>query len=34
LPTRIVNGLHVVDLPPDSPIVTTEDVRRLQDDEF
>jgi hypothetical protein len=29
-PTRIVNGFHVVDLPADSPAVTTEDVRRLE----
>lgn len=33
MPTRIVNGVHVVDLPPDSPVVTTEDVRRLLEDE-
>ena len=33
MPTRIVNGVHVVDLPPDSPLVTTEDVRRLLEDE-
>jgi hypothetical protein len=31
-PTKIVNGFHVVDLPPDSPEVTTEDVRRLEDE--
>jgi hypothetical protein len=31
-PTKIVNGFHVVDLPADSPVVTTEDVRRLEDD--
>lgn len=30
--TRVVNGFHVVVLPPDSPPVTTEDVKRLQDD--
>jgi len=30
--TRLVNGFHVVMLPPDSPPVTTEDVKRLQDD--
>lgn len=29
-PTKIVNGFHVVDLPADSPVVTTEDVRRLE----
>jgi len=32
LPTRMVNGFQVVDLPPDSPVVTTEQVRRLEDD--
>jgi len=31
-PTRVVNGWHVAILPPDSPEVTTEDVRRLQDE--
>ena len=31
-PTRVVNGWHVAVLPPDSPKVTTEDVRRLQDE--
>ena len=31
-PTRIVNGFHIVDLPADSPAVTTEDVRRLEDE--
>jgi hypothetical protein len=34
MPTRVVNGLHVVELPPDSPVVTTEDVRRLQNEDF
>jgi hypothetical protein len=29
-PTRIVNGFHVVDLSADSPTVTTEDVRWLE----
>lgn len=29
LRTRVVNGFHVVDLPPDSPIVTDQDVKRL-----
>ena len=29
-PTRQVNGLEVFDLPKDSPIVTTEQVRRLE----
>jgi len=32
LQTRVVNGFHVVVLPPDSPPVTTEDVKRLQDE--
>jgi hypothetical protein len=32
VPTRIVNGFHVVDLPPDSPIVTTELVNKLEAD--
>ncbi len=29
-PTRIVNGLTVFDLPPDSPPVTTKRVRELE----
>ena len=32
IPTRIVNGFHVVDLPADSPTVSIEDVRRLEDE--
>jgi hypothetical protein len=28
-PTRIVNGLVVFDLPPDSPLVTSEQVKKL-----
>lgn len=32
-PTRIVNGLLVVDLPPDSPQVTTSRVRELDAEE-
>ena len=32
LPTKLVNGFHVVDLPSDSPVITTEDVRRLEDE--
>lgn len=32
IPTKIVNGFHVVDLPAESPTVTTEDVRRLEDE--
>lgn len=33
-PTKLVNGFYVVDLPEDSPVVTTEDVRRLEDEAF
>jgi len=33
MPTRIVNGLHVFDPPPGSPIVTSKKVRDLQDSE-
>jgi hypothetical protein len=29
-PTRIVNGLVVFDLPPDSPLITSERVKKLQ----
>ena len=29
-PTRIVNGLVVFDLPPDSPRITSERVKQLQ----
>jgi len=32
LATTVINGFHVVQLPPDSPPVTSEDVRRLEDD--
>ena len=32
LQTRIVNGFHVVELPPGSPPVSIEDVERLQDE--
>jgi hypothetical protein len=32
LATTVINGLHVVQLPPDSPPVTSEDVRRLEDE--
>ena len=32
LQTRLVNGFHVVELPPGSPPVSTEDVERLQDE--
>ena len=31
-PTRVVNGLHVFDLPPDSPRVTTRNIRELEAD--
>jgi hypothetical protein len=31
LQTRLVNGFHVVELPPDSPPVTTDDVEKLRD---
>jgi hypothetical protein len=33
LPTRVVNGLEVFDLPPDSPLVTTKCVRDLEAEE-
>jgi hypothetical protein len=33
LPTRVVNGLHVFDPPPGSPIVTSKKVMELQDSE-
>lgn len=32
--TRVVNGIHVVVLPPDSPRVNSETVRQLLEDEF
>ena len=32
LPTRIVNGFHVVDLPAGSPRISSADVKRLQDE--
>jgi hypothetical protein len=31
LQTRLVNGFHVVQLPPDSPPVTAEDIEKLRD---
>lgn len=34
LPVRLVNGLYVADLPPDSPVVTAERVKELMDEEF
>ncbi len=33
LRTRLEGGFHVVDLPPDIPTVTTEDVKRLEFDD-
>lgn len=33
-PFRMVNGLAVFDLPPDSPVVTTEMVKELEADEI
>lgn len=32
LQTRVVNGFHIVDLPPDSPPVSDDDVAELQDE--
>lgn len=32
LQTRVVNGFHIVELPPGSPPVSSEDVRNLQDE--
>ena len=32
LRTRVVNGFTVVDLPPDSPAITTEHVLKLEDE--
>lgn len=32
LQTRIVNGFHVVVLPPESPSVSAEDIDKLQDE--
>jgi hypothetical protein len=32
LQTRLVNGFHVVELPPGSPPVNSEDVDKLQDE--
>jgi hypothetical protein len=31
-PTKVVNGFHVVVLPPDSPPVTSAEVERLADE--
>jgi hypothetical protein len=30
--TRVVNGINVVVLPPDSPRVTTEQIKRLENE--
>ncbi len=32
LQTRVVNGFHVVELPPGSPPVSIEDVKKIQDE--
>jgi len=32
LKTRVVNGFHVVDLPPGSPPVTPEEIKKLEDE--
>lgn len=32
-PTRMVNGIQVFDLPPDSPRVTSTKVRELESDQ-
>jgi hypothetical protein len=32
VPTRIVNGLHVLVLPPDAPQMTTEQIKKLESD--
>ncbi|MFZ0310831.1 MAG: hypothetical protein WCA76_08500 [Candidatus Sulfotelmatobacter sp.] len=32
--TRLVNGIHVVVLPPDSPKISSEKVKRLLEDEL
>ena len=34
LQTKVVNGLHVVDLPPNCPKVDSVHVRRLLEDEL
>ena len=31
-PTKVVNGLTVFDLPADTPAVTSEDVKRLEEE--
>jgi hypothetical protein len=32
LQTRVVNDFHVVELPPGSPSVSTEDIKKVQDE--
>jgi hypothetical protein len=32
LQTRVVNGFHVLELPPGSPSLNSEDVKKLEDD--
>jgi len=32
LATKVVNGIHVVVLPPDSPEVTTERIKELENE--
>jgi hypothetical protein len=32
LQIRVMNGFHVVDLPPGSPAVSAEDVKKLRDE--
>lgn len=32
-PTKIVNGLRVFDVPPDSPPITTERIKELEAEE-
>ena len=32
LQTKVINDFHVVELPPGSPRITVEHVRRLQDE--
>ena len=30
--TKVVNGFHVIDLPPDSPRITSERVKELENE--
>jgi len=32
-PTRLIHGLRVFDLPPESPLVTTKGIRQLEAEE-